>query len=69
MRRKVLSFSRLAGDGTEIPGGVMAHSLRSIGSAALNYCYVAQGSLDLYWEVGPKSWDVAAGIVIAREAG
>ena len=27
----------------------MAHSLRSLGTAALNFCMVAQGGLDLYW--------------------
>jgi len=47
----------------------MAHSLRSVGSAALNYGMVAQGSLDLYWEIGCWPWDVCAGIVIAEEAG
>lgn len=38
-------------------------------SAALNYCYVASGQLDLYWEIGCWAWDVCAGVVIAREAG
>jgi myo-inositol-1(or 4)-monophosphatase len=33
-------------------GGKMVHSLRSMGSAALNICYVATGGLDLYWEIG-----------------
>jgi len=47
----------------------MAHSLRSVGSAALNFALVAQGSLDLYWEIGCWPWDVCAGIVIAEEAG
>lgn len=46
------SFSRLAGDpGKGVLGGKMAHSLRSMGSAALNYAMVAQGGLDLYWFV------------------
>jgi len=47
----------------------MAHSLRSMGSAALNFAMVAQGGLDLYWEIGCWPWDVCAGIVIAEEAG
>jgi len=47
----------------------MAHSLRSMGSAALNFAMVAQGGLDLYWEVGCWPWDVCAGIVIAEGAG
>jgi len=64
------SFSRLAGDpGKGVLGGKMAHSLRSMGSAALNYAMVAQGGLDLYWEIGCWPWDVCAGIVIAEEAG
>ena len=63
----------------------MVHSVRSIGSAALNYGMVAGGGLDLYWyiysyfqscrgwnlnrEIGCWPWDVCAGIVIAEEAG
>jgi len=49
MKKKADSFVRLAGDGKEIKGGRMAHSLRSMGSAALNYAAVAQGTLDSYW--------------------
>ncbi|KAH8925607.1 inositol monophosphatase [Atractiella rhizophila] len=69
MDKKSLSFVRLAGDPDDIPKGVMAHSLRSVGSAAINYSYVAEGTLDCYWEIGCFSWDVCAGILIAREAG
>jgi myo-inositol-1(or 4)-monophosphatase len=47
----------------------MAHSLRSVGSAALNFCLVASGALDLYWEIGCWPWDVCAAAVIASEAG
>jgi myo-inositol-1(or 4)-monophosphatase len=46
IRRKAGSFSSLAG---APPHGVMAHSLRSVGSAALNFALVAQGALDMYW--------------------
>jgi myo-inositol-1(or 4)-monophosphatase len=46
IRSKSDSFSRLAG---APPYGVMAHSLRSVGSAALNFALVAQGALDMYW--------------------
>ncbi|KAF8167582.1 hypothetical protein B0H34DRAFT_645343 [Crassisporium funariophilum] len=67
---KANSFSRLAGNPAQgVAGGKMAHSLRSLGSAALNYAIVAQGGLDLYWEIGCWPWDVCAGIVIAEEAG
>ncbi|KAF8589150.1 hypothetical protein K439DRAFT_1613038 [Ramaria rubella] len=69
MTRKSASFVRLAGDGKEIKDAKMAHSIRSMGSAALNYGCVAQGSLDIYWEIGCWPWDVCAGIVIAQEAG
>ncbi|QDT05288.1 Inositol-1-monophosphatase [Rubripirellula lacrimiformis] len=44
-------------------------SLRRLGSCALNMCYVAAGRLDAYWATSVASWDSAAGIVIAREAG
>ncbi|KAJ6575455.1 hypothetical protein B0H19DRAFT_1344805 [Mycena capillaripes] len=69
---KSASFGRLAGNpAQDVQGGKMAHSLRSMGSAALNFAMVAQGGLDLYWyrEVGCWPWDVCAGIVIAEEAG
>ncbi|KIM47720.1 hypothetical protein M413DRAFT_439397 [Hebeloma cylindrosporum] len=67
---KSSSFSRLAGNPTQgVQGGKMAHSLRSLGSAALNYAMVAQGGMDMYWEIGCWPWDVCAGIVIAEEAG
>lgn len=44
-------------------------ALRRLGSAALNLCYVANGSLDAYWATSVKKWDVAAGLLIVREAG
>lgn len=43
--------------------------LRRLGSACLDMCYVAAKRLDGYWERGPHIWDVAAGWVIAEEAG
>lgn len=46
-----------------------AQSLRRLGSAALNLCYLAAGRLDGYWASSVKSWDVAAGGLIAAEAG
>lgn len=39
------------------------------GSAALNLCMVARGASQGYWEDGIKSWDIAAGIAIIKEAG
>lgn len=43
--------------------------LRRIGSAALDVCMVADGQVDAFLEEGVNWWDVAAGTVIAREAG
>lgn len=45
------------------------HSLRCLGSAALNSCYVANSSADLYFEYGIHIWDIAAAVLIAKEAG
>lgn len=45
-----------------------ASKARSLGCAALDMAYVACGRLDAYFEFGVKEWDVAAGIVIIREA-
>ena len=46
-----------------------AGSIRRLGSAALNLCYVACGRTDAYWATELKKWDVAAGWLIAKEAG
>lgn len=43
--------------------------IRRIGSAALDLCAVAAGSVDGYFEEGVQAWDIAAGGLIAREAG
>lgn len=64
---KVNTFTSLAGSREQ--GGAMVHSIRSLGSAALNLCGVAAGYLDLYWEGGGWPWDVCAGWLIVREAG
>lgn len=45
------------------------HGLRRIGSAAVDLAYVAAGRFDGYFEYNLNSWDVAAGIVLVREAG
>jgi myo-inositol-1(or 4)-monophosphatase len=42
---------------------------RRLGSAALDFCYVAAGRMDGYWEMTLKPWDAMAGMLIAREAG
>jgi myo-inositol-1(or 4)-monophosphatase len=46
-----------------------AFGLRRAGSAALDMAYVAAGRLDGYWEFKVSAWDVAAGILLVREAG
>jgi myo-inositol-1(or 4)-monophosphatase len=43
--------------------------IRTFGSAALDLAYVAAGRVDGYLEVGLGAWDLAAGIVLVREAG
>lgn len=43
--------------------------VRRLGSAALDACYVAAGRFDGFWEFKLKPWDVAAGGLIAEEAG
>lgn len=45
------------------------HGLRSMGSAALNTCYIAEGFADAYYEFGLCSWDMAACSLILTEAG
>ena len=45
------------------------HDLRRMGAAALDLAYVAAGRLDGFWQADLKPWDIAAGIVLVREAG
>ncbi|RZO85584.1 MAG: inositol monophosphatase [Oceanococcus sp.] len=43
--------------------------IRRSGSAALDLAYVAAGRYDGFWELNLKPWDIAAGILLVREAG
>jgi len=43
--------------------------IRRTGSAALDLAFVAAGRCDAFWESGLSPWDIAAGILIVREAG
>ena len=43
--------------------------VRRWGAAALDLAYVAAGRYDGYWEAGLQAWDIAAGLLIVREAG
>ena len=55
------NYGALIGDSP----GVHAHSLRFLGSAACNTCYVAKGALDAYFEWGPHCWDFCAAAIVA----
>lgn len=71
--------------GTGVPFGQMAHidehaadiarlmphcaGVRRMGAAALDLAYVAAGRLDGFWERHLNLWDIAAGLVLLREAG
>jgi myo-inositol-1(or 4)-monophosphatase len=46
-----------------------SQGVRRLGSAALDLCYVACGRFDGFWEPVLQSWDLAAGALIALEAG
>jgi myo-inositol-1(or 4)-monophosphatase len=43
--------------------------LRRFGAAALDLAWVAAGRLDAYWERNLSAWDMAAGLILVREAG
>ena len=43
--------------------------LRRFGAAALDLAWIAAGRLDGYWERDLKPWDIAAGLILVREAG
>lgn len=45
------------------------HGVRRSGSAAIDLAYVACGRLDGFWEFGLNPWDMAAGLLLVREAG
>jgi myo-inositol-1(or 4)-monophosphatase len=50
---------------------MMSHAgrIRCLGAAALDLAYVAAGRLDGFWNSDLAAWDIAAGTLIAREAG
>lgn len=63
---------------TENPGHCIEHfvnfllsaqAIRRMGSAALDLAYVAAGRYDGFWEVNLNPWDMAAGVLLVREAG
>ena len=48
---------------------LLTQGVRRLGSAAIDLCYVAAGRFDGFWEIRLNPWDVAAGGLIAKEAG
>lgn len=46
-----------------------ARAVRRLGSAAIDFCYVAAGVFDAFWEVHLHPWDICAGKLIVEEAG
>lgn len=48
--------------------GQNCRAIRRLGAAAWEICLVAGGFLDGFWQYGLKPWDIAAGILIAKEA-
>lgn len=46
-----------------------SHGIRRLGSAAADLAYVAAGRFEAFYEYGLNPWDVAAGVVLVREAG
>lgn len=49
--------------------GKLSQGVRRLGSAAIDLCYVAAGRFEGFWEMALNPWDVAAGGLIAEEAG
>ncbi len=43
--------------------------IRRLGVASLDLAYVAAGRMDVFWEMHLKPWDIAAGVLLVREAG
>jgi myo-inositol-1(or 4)-monophosphatase len=56
---------------SQILGRIMPQvaGVRRFGSAALDLAWTAAGRYDGYWELGIKKWDMAAGLIMVREAG
>jgi myo-inositol-1(or 4)-monophosphatase len=59
-RNNLEQFSRFA---------KLTQGVRRLGSAAQDLCYVAAGRCEGYWELSVKPWDIAAGGLVASEAG
>lgn len=75
---KALTATTFPPDVHDNPKGCIYHfndilkegtTIRNFGSAALHLAYVASGRMDAYWSVFLYPWDVAAGILLIKEAG
>lgn len=70
-----LSFGALGWNGRKEANEIFAKlipnigKVRVLGSTALQLCFLAEGKFDFYVATGQHSWDIAAGILIASEAG
>lgn len=59
----------------DLPGNIfktilpICGDIRRAGAATLDLAYVACGRLDGFWELGLKIWDIAAGVLLVKEAG
>ncbi len=61
---------RRAAQGRVVAGLLpLVRDIRRAGAAAIDLCCVASGQVDAYYEVGLHEWDIAAGRLIAQEAG
>ena len=60
-----------AGEYADTLGGVLVHvqGLRRMGTASLDLAWVDAGRYDAFWELQLAPWDVAAGLLLIREAG
>lgn len=47
----------------------VSRAIRRLGSAAIDFCYLADGVFDGFWEVHLNPWDICAGKLIVEEAG
>ena len=67
------AYDRWSGEPNNLPETTAmmleCQSLRCMGSAALDLCYVAAGRSDGYWELHLSPWDGAAGALIVQQAG
>ena len=55
--------------GRPAPGGCSCAGVRRWGAASLDLAYVAAGRYEGYWERELQPWDIAAGLLLVKEAG